>query len=168
MNTIKLSLPAAILLMLAACAPAQNEAPAASAPAASAASTVAAGDAAASGLTDIAPAEHQTVINDAKWQDYRCDGGKTLQARYHAGEATAVAQVKIDGHTLTLQYDGVQSNEDLTAFSGGSYSWVISNLHRADFYKEDNGFLFQQEQQKINDESLPVDNILVKNCAPAS
>ena len=49
MNTIKLSLPAAILLALAACAPAQNEAPAASAPAASAASTVAAGDA-ASGL----------------------------------------------------------------------------------------------------------------------
>ena len=168
MNTIKLSLPAAILLALAACAPAQNEAPAASAPAASAAGTVAAGNIAASGLTDIAPAEHQTVINDAKWQNYRCDGGKTLQARYHAGEATAMAQVKIDGHTITLQYDGVQSNEDLTAFSGGNYSWVISNLHRADFYKEDNGFLFQQEQQKINDESLPVDNILVKNCAPAS
>ncbi len=35
---------------------------------------------------------------------------------------------------------------------------MISNLHRADFYKEDNGFLFQQEQQKINGESLPVDN----------
>lgn len=153
-------LPVAALLALAACSPAsQDHAGTASAPQEAAASAA---------PDDIAPAEHQLVINDARWQAYRCDEDRSIEARYVAGEAHAVAQIRYNGQTVTMDYDGELSNEDLTAFSGGDYTWTISNQHNADFYREDNGFLVRHEQQEVNQEATPVDNILVKNCTPAA
>lgn len=169
MNT-RFTLTAAALLALAACSPAEKEAAApASAPveAASAAVEMAA-SAASEAITDVAPAEHQQVINDAEWQAYQCDDNGKVEARYVAGEAHAVAQIRYNGQTVAMDYNGDLSNEDLTAFSGGDYTWTISNQFGTEFYKEDNGFLVQHEQQEISGESTPVDNILVKNCAPAA
>lgn len=174
MTTPRFALTAAALLALAACSPAEEHAAEASAPAqaavetASAAGTAASAASAASAPADIAPAEHQQVIHDARWQAYRCEDGKTLDARYVAGEANAVAQIRYNGQTVTMDYDGEWSNEDLTAFSGGDYTWTISNQYGTEFYKEDNGFLVQHEQQDVNGEATPVDNILVKNCEPAA
>ncbi|MDO5640156.1 MAG: MliC family protein [Neisseria sp.] len=164
--TTRTALAAAALLVLAACSPGgetADKAAAVSTPAETASDI-----AASAPPADVAPAEHQQVINDAAWQRYQCDDDKTLEARYVAAEAHAVAQIRYNGQTVTLDYNGESSNEDLTAFSGGGYTWTIGNQYGTEFYKEDNGFLVRHEQQEISGEATPVDNILVQNCAPAA
>ncbi len=116
MNTIKLSLPCRHFADAGRLRAAQNEAPAASYPPLRLQAPSPPAD---RGLRPHRIAPGRTPNRNQRRQisaGLPLRGGKTLQARYHAGEATAVAEVKIDGHTLTLQYDGVQSNEDLTAF----------------------------------------------------
>lgn len=172
MNMPRLTLLVAALLALAACQPAESEKAASAAASAPATAPEAlaseATPAPAAPASDIAPAEHQQVINDAKWQSYQCDENGKIEARYVAGEAHAVAQIRYNGQTVTMDYNGELSNEDLTAFSGGDYTWTISNQYGSEFYKEDNGFLVHHEQQNVNGEATPVDDILVQNCTPAA
>ncbi len=110
--------------------------------------------------------EYQQVITAARWQSYRCNSGKTLEARYHAGEATAIAQVRFDQQTLTLDYDGEKSNTEFSAFSNDHYTWTISNNHIAQFYPESNGFLIRRNAPKANGATAATDETLFKNCMP--
>ena len=116
--------------------------------------------------TNRALPEYQQVITGAPWQSYRCNSGKTLEARYHAGEATAIAQVRFDQQTLTLDYDGEKSNTEFSAFSNDHYTWTISNNHIAQFYPESNGFLIRRNAPKANGATAATDETLFKNCMP--
>ncbi len=169
-----LSLTVAALLALSACKPEQAaQAPEASAasvaPASAPASATAETPAAetASAPADIPLGGNLGTAKDAAWQSYQCDEGKTLDARYYRETDEPTAEVRFDGQTLTLPYSGEYSNEDLTAFGNGTYTWTIGNQYQSDFYKEDNGFLVRHEQQKVDGETLPVDSIVMKNCLPA-
>lgn len=167
-----LSLTVAALLALSACKPEQvvqtpdaSEEGAAPVPVsataqASAVETVPA-------PADIPLGGNLGTAKDAVWQPYQCDEGKTLDARYYRETDEPAAEVRFDGQTLTLPYSGEYSNEDLTAFGNGTYTWTIGNQYQSDFYKEDNGFLVRHEQQKVDGETLPVDSIVMKNCLPA-
>ena len=66
-------------------------------------------------------------LTRAPWINYRCNGGQRVAARYHYGEATARAQVQLDGRATTLMY-GPDSNADITVFEGGGMKWHIENL----------------------------------------
>ena len=107
----------------------------------------------------------QAAVLSAKWINYRCQGGKTLQARYHMGEATASAQVKADGKTWMMDYDQ-QSNADVTVFSGQGHNWSVTNLGAKNIHRADNGFLTRNAVVLVNGKKTAVAQILRKNCAP--
>lgn len=167
MKLITLSFTAAALLALSSCGQEQQ---AAQTPAASAAAPVQA-DApapeAASAPADIPLGGNLGAAKDAAWHSYQCEGGQTLDARYYREADTPAAEVRFEGQTVALPYSAEYSNEDLTAFGNGTYSWTISNQYQTDFYKEDNGFLVKHEKQQVAGEVLDVDAIVMKNCMPA-
>lgn len=105
---------------------------------------------------------------NAAWKSYQCAEGLMLEARYFRENGQPAAEVRFDGQTAVLPFSGGESNEDSTAFGNGTYTWRIDKRHGDDFYKEDNGFLVRHERQEVAGEILPVDAVLVKNCAPAA
>ncbi|MBF0804215.1 MULTISPECIES: MliC family protein [unclassified Neisseria] len=164
-----LSLTVAAMLALSACKQeqAQTAEVSTAAPVSEPAPAEAAAAATASAPADIPLGGSLGKAEDAAWQSYQCDGGKTLDARYYRETDEPAAEVRTEGQTLTLPYSGEYSNEDLTAFGNGTYTWTIGNQYQSDLYKEGNGFLVRHEQEKVGGETLPVDTVVVKNCMPA-
>ncbi|MFV2029480.1 MULTISPECIES: MliC family protein [Neisseria] len=168
MNTSGLKFVAlsVVLSLLSACTPAEKATDTAVSAPASAAETAssATGTGVASEIVAVAPAAGE--INSAKWLSFQCDDGKTIDARYAGAGTAAVAQLKFNGQTLDLKYDGSRSNEDLIAFSNDQYGWTISNQYAGNLYKEDGGFLVRFEKQEVNGMPTDVESIQVKNCMP--
>lgn len=160
-------LPLLALLALNACGE-QKTAEAPPAPAASAVSEAAPSDQTAASQ----PADNRLGGNlaakadDAAWLSYQCADGQTLDVRYYRDADGAAAQIRADGQTFTLPYNREGSNDDLTAFGNGEYTWTIDNQFQTDFYKEENGFWTRHEKQQVASEVMDVDNVLMKNCAP--
>ncbi|TNH00041.1 hypothetical protein FHQ26_07280 [Testudinibacter sp. TR-2022] len=119
----------------------------------------------------VAVKDYQEPILAAKWINYQCENGvdqKQAKARYHFGEATAVAQVTLGEEILTMDYDGDKSNPETTVFSVGDYSWSISNNGAGQTpEKEGNGFLTLTKNDTVNGAAVKVDQILKKSCFPA-
>lgn len=88
--------------------------------------------------TAVNTAQTNTTTN-SNWVAYKCHGGKQVTARYKMGEATASAEVKINGKTFNMQYDN-ESNADVTVFSGQGYRWSINNIGASNIHRADNGF----------------------------
>ena len=107
----------------------------------------------------------QAAVLNSKWINYRCQGGKTLQARYHMGEATASAQIKAAGKTFMMDYDQ-QSNADITVFSGEGHNWSVTNLGAKNIHRADNGFLTRNAVVLVNGKKTAVAQIVRKNCDP--
>lgn len=159
-----------VLAALSACGQQQEaQTPAAGSSAGAAAPASApAQEAKASAPADTPLGGNLGAAADAVWLSYQCAEGKTLDARYYRNEAGApAAEVRFDGQTQVLPYSAEFSNEDLTAFGNGKFSWTVSNEHQIDFYKENNGFLVRHEKQQMGSEVLPADDIVMKNCMPA-
>lgn len=171
MNTLNLKFMAlpVVLSLLSACTPSEKTTDAASpAPASAiekASSTVDTG-AASETISASAVAPTTGEIDSAKWLSFQCDDGKTLDARYAGSGTAAVAQLKFNGQTLDLHYDGGRSNEDLIAFSNEQYGWTISNQYAGNLYKEDGGFLVRFEKQEVSGTPEDMESIQVKNCMP--
>ncbi|WOP15095.1 hypothetical protein [Ottowia sp. SB7-C50] len=104
-------------------------------------------------------------LRRAPWIHYRCQDGQRVSVRYHYGEATARAQVRVDDRITTLGY-GADSNADMTVFEGGRLKWIIENLPPARKRDARGGMLTRAETQVVNGEKLAVDNILRKDCNP--
>ncbi|KGQ70402.1 hypothetical protein OA57_06020 [Chelonobacter oris] len=114
--------------------------------------------------------DYQAPVLDAKWVSYQCDAGvdqQQAEARYHFGEATAVAQVKLGEQILTLDYDGERSNAETTVFSVDNYSWSITNKFAGKKPElEENGFLTVRKNETVNGTTIAVEEILKKACFP--
>ncbi|MGV6987719.1 hypothetical protein ACWA5Z_01755 [Testudinibacter sp. P80/BLE/0925] len=114
--------------------------------------------------------DYQEPVLAAKWVQYQCEAGvdqQRAEARYHFGEATAVAQVKLGTEILTLDYDGEKSNRETTVFSVDNYSWSISNkFARQKPESEENGFLTVRKVETVNATNIEVEEILKKSCFP--
>ncbi|MGR3806442.1 hypothetical protein [Pasteurella testudinis] len=119
---------------------------------------------------DIKVKDYQQPVLDAKWVQYQCEAGvdqQQAEARYHFGEATAIAQVKLGEEILTLDYDGERSNAETTVFSVGNYAWSISNKFAGQKPElEDNGFLTVRKTETVNATTVEVEEILKKSCSP--
>lgn len=157
-------------LILAACgqessSTASEPAAASQAPAELAAS--AASQAASEPQTQITAANSLTTLEQAKWQDFACEDGKTVKARYFQSKNGPSAQIKFNSVTVTAPHSPELSNEDLHSFSDGEYTWTITNFGGPDLYLETDGFLIHHEQAGTGEDSL-VDNVLVQGCMPKS
>ncbi|MDO5692309.1 MAG: hypothetical protein Q4G70_07500 [Pseudomonadota bacterium] len=121
----------------------------------------------ATGASAAAPAGSgvQSEVNKANWISYRCQGGQTVKLRYHYGEATAGAQVMLDGSPVALNYSS-ESTEDMTVFEGDGLKWAIENLPGKRRLQAKSGMLTRADTQVINGQPTPVDEILRKNCDP--
>lgn len=114
--------------------------------------------------------DYQEPVLNAKWVQYQCEAGvdqQQAEARYHFGEATAVAQVRLDEEVLTLDYDGDKSNAETTVFSVGNYSWSITNKFAGQKPElEENGFLTVSKTDTVSGTTVEVEEILKKSCFP--
>lgn len=107
-------------------------------------------------------AEHQKPIEKAPWQQYSCLGGKTLRARYHAGEAFAMAQVEINKKLITMDYSP-ESDETFARFTGHGYMWAIDQpASGKNLYSGGSGMLTHAEMEM----KQAVDVIQAKGCDP--
>lgn len=119
---------------------------------------------------NISVKDYQEPVLAAKWVQYQCEAGvdqQRAEARYHFGEATAVAQVKLGAEVLTLDYDGDRSNAETTVFSVDNYSWSITNKFAGQKPElEENGFLTVKKIETVNATNIEVEEILKKSCFP--
>ena len=112
------------------------------------------------------PAEmHGTQLAATRqpWLNYRCSNGRTVQARYAFGEATASVQVKkADGSTVMMDYSD-QSTRDQMVFQGGGHTWSLDQT-RPGQPGARNGFLYRNTTSTLDGKKVPVEEIVVKNC----
>lgn len=110
------------------------------------------------------PEVRRSVVRQG-WLTMRCENGG-VRVRYDGDTAIVAWQ----GKTLTLPLDEMMSNEDLTTFGDGQYSWTISNLGNAqgvkDYYQEEGGFLVRHDSETVAGVESIVDNIELQGCMP--
>lgn len=109
----------------------------------------------------------QKPIEKAKWQSYQCQGGKRIKVRYHAGEATAFAQIDFNRKKNILVYSS-ESDQAITRFSDEEGNmWSIQNPGpRRSFYAMSGGILTYPGVENEDGKSQKVDLIQVKGCEP--
>lgn len=172
MYKMKLFLTLLFPLSLTACnpsepsaAPAESSAPkAASATEAAAVPASAASEAAASAAAGLGG--ELAGQNQAKWQTYTCDEQQKIDVRYYKSSEGPAAQIRFKGTNINAPYSPELSDEDLSAFSNGEFTWTVSNLVETDFYREGDGFFIRHEQTGSTPEEGIVDNLLLQNCMP--
>lgn len=107
-------------------------------------------------------ADYQKPIEKAQWQEYSCLGGKSLRARYHAGEASAVVQVEFNKKLITMDHSS-ESDETFARFTGQGYMWAVDQpASGKSLYSGGSGMLTHAEMEM----KQAVDVIQVKGCDP--
>lgn len=182
---MKTCLPFYLVLILAACGQSESASPPPT-PASTPATASAAKSPETTAASMASAAQSEAPANDsasapsthlggnlneqskAKWQRYACDENQQIEVRYYKSNTGPAAQIKFKGQNVSAPYSPELSDEDLSAFSNGEFTWTVSNFVQTDFYSESDGFLVRHEQIGNAGEETVVDNLLLQNCSPSA
>ena len=96
------------------------------------------------------------------WVNYRCAGGRKVQARYAFGEATARAELEFDGRTILMRLSD-ESTPDTIVFAGQGYKWLADQPGGAKPPRS-SGMLMRSTTTVVNGQKTPVDEIRRRDC----